>query len=121
MLRFQTSRFQASHSPQRFRKSSRRKRFKQFKFGRKKKQSRKKSSNYFLCEKSGHYAKQCPKSNKKSVRMMQHIACALGFNDNDDLESVFSLDDEQGPQTLFMVSTFDSSSDFENTSSSDDE
>ena len=31
---------------------------------------------------------------------MQQIACALGFNDDDNLESVFSLDDEQGPQTF---------------------
>ena len=52
---------------------------------------------------------------------MQQITCASRFNDNDDLELVFSLDDEQGPHTLFMVSTFDSSSNFDTTSSTDDE
>ena len=76
MPKFQSSIFQASHLPQRFKKSFKIKRFRQFKFGRKKKQSGKKSSNCFLCRKSGHFAKQCPKSDKKFVKMMQQIACA---------------------------------------------
>ena len=93
MPRFQTFRFQASHHPKRFKKSSRKKKFKHFKFGRKKKQSGKKSSSCVSCGKSCHYAKQCPNSDKKTVKMMQQIACASWFNDDDDLESIFSLED----------------------------
>ena len=57
---------------------------------------------------------------------MQQIVYASGYNDTDDLESIFSLDDEQGSQTLFMVNTVDSSSTFEasdsdSSSSTDDE
>ena len=34
---------------------------------------------------------------------MQQIACASGYNESDDLESIFSLDDEQGSNTLFII------------------
>ena len=57
---------------------------------------------------------------------MQQIVCFSGYNDTDDLESIFSLDDEQGSHTLFMVNIVDSSSTFEasdsdSSSSTDDE
>ena len=52
---------------------------------------------------------------------MQKIACTSGYNESDDLESVFSLDDEQGPNTLFMVSAFEASDSDSSISSSDDE
>ena len=68
----------------------RRKKIQKIQVWKKKQQLGKKSPTCFLCRKLGHYAKQCPKSNKKFVKMMQQIACALRFNDNDDLELVFS-------------------------------
>ena len=116
--KLQASRFQRIQTPK---KPFRRRRFRQFKFGRKKQQPGKKSTTCFLYGKPGHFAKQCPKADKKSVKIMQQIACASGYNEDDDLESVFSLDDEQGSHILFMVPAFEvSDSDF-SISSSDDE
>ena len=74
--KLQTSKFQISRKP--FRK----KRFKQFKFGKKKQQSGRKSPNCFLCGKPGHFTKNCLKANKKSVKIMQQIACASGYTEN---------------------------------------
>ena len=51
---------------------------------------------------------------------MQQIAYASRYNEDDDLESVFSLDDEQGSHTLFMVPAFEASDSESSISSSDD-
>ena len=52
---------------------------------------------------------------------MQQIAYASGYNEDDDLESVFSLDDEQSSHTLFMVPAFEASDSEFSISSSDED
>lgn len=56
----------------------------------------KRSDKCFLCHTPGHYAKNCPKTSKKEKLMFHLMQLALGVTDF-DLESVFSLEDEQTP------------------------
>ena len=52
---------------------------------------------------------------------MQKIACASRYNEDDDLESIFSLDDEQCSNTLFMVSAFEATDSDSSISSNEDQ
>ncbi|XP_040963956.1 terminal uridylyltransferase 7-like [Gossypium hirsutum] len=62
----------------------------------KKKLSKKgKSTRCYICNKKGHFAKDCPK-NKKGAKMIKQIQQRSGIKitDEDDIESLFSIDDE---------------------------
>ncbi|KAF4373700.1 hypothetical protein G4B88_030043 [Cannabis sativa] len=69
------------------------------KFLRKKRDFRKKSDRCFVCGKKGHYAKQCPKG--KTVKLISHIQQTTGMSlKENDIESIFSTDDEFNSDSL---------------------
>ncbi|XP_060960793.1 uncharacterized protein LOC133031328 [Cannabis sativa] len=69
------------------------------KFLRKKRDFRKKSDRCFVCGKKGHYAKQCPKG--KTVKLISHIQQTTGMSlKENDIESIFSTDDEFNSESL---------------------
>ncbi|KAF4365976.1 hypothetical protein F8388_019220 [Cannabis sativa] len=60
---------------------------------------RKKSDRCFVCGKKGHYAKQCPKG--KTVKLISHIQQTTGMSlKENDIESIFSTDDEFNSDSL---------------------
>ncbi|XP_012435584.1 uncharacterized protein LOC105762241 [Gossypium raimondii] len=71
----------------------------------KKKSSRfTKSARCYICNQKGHYAKSCP-NNKKGAKMIQQIQQKSGIRipEEDDLESLFSIDDEPNEQSLCAI------------------
>ncbi|KAK8283761.1 hypothetical protein V6Z12_D08G115900 [Gossypium hirsutum] len=77
----------------------------------KKKFSKKaKSTRCYICNKKGHFAKDCPK-NKKGAKMIRQIQQRSGIKitDEDDIESLFSIDDEPNDQSICAIQSFASS------------
>lgn len=69
----------------------------------------KQSDKCFICHKPNHYAKNCPKKSKRDNLMFHLMQLTPGVTDS-DLELVFSLKDEQTPETILSIaySEFDS-------------
>ena len=63
---------------------------------------KKKSDRCFVCNKRGHFSKDCPQK-QKSAKLIQHIQIIFGLTlfDDDDVESLFSIDVEATLETLF--------------------
>ncbi|KAK8301267.1 hypothetical protein V6Z12_D04G010900 [Gossypium hirsutum] len=69
-----------------------------------------KSTRCYICNKKGHFAKDCPK-NKKGAKMIRQIQQRSGvkITDEDDIESLFSIDDEPNDQSICAIQIFVSS------------
>lgn len=73
----------------------------------KKKLLGKKITNCFIYKRKWHSAKQYLKVEKKTIKMLEQVARTSRLNlFDDDLKSIFSLDDEQGPQSLFNFQAY---------------
>ncbi|PON31244.1 Zinc finger, CCHC-type, partial [Parasponia andersonii] len=73
-----------------------------WRFLRKKKRFRKTSDRCHICGQKGHFAKQCPKG--KMAKMISHIKNATGISLSDnDVESIFSLDEEINPDIVCAI------------------
>lgn len=63
----------------------------------------KKSNTCYFYHKKGHYAKNCP-NKSQAVKLMDFLAKTTRFDPKDnDVESIFSLDDELSPKTLIAL------------------
>lgn len=91
---------------------------KKWKFLYKKKFRGKSGTRCFICNKKGHYAKAYPKQKKKE-QFFQQLSQYTDVSDFSNVESVYSLTEEQTPHSLFAIHLTDSESD--TSYSSDDE
>ncbi|KAL5553210.1 hypothetical protein UlMin_040611 [Ulmus minor] len=80
------------------------------KFLRRKKKFEKSSNRCYLCSMKGHFAKQCPKG--KTAKLITHIQESIGISLSDnDVESIFSVDEEITPETLCTLQPYSDCSD----------
>ncbi|KAL5575975.1 hypothetical protein UlMin_017674 [Ulmus minor] len=76
-----------------------------WKFLRRKKKFGKSSNRCYLCGMKGHFAKQCPKG--KTAKLITHIQESTGISlSNNDVESIFSVDEEITPETLCALQPY---------------
>ncbi|KAK9010519.1 hypothetical protein V6N11_043403 [Hibiscus sabdariffa] len=87
-------------------RSLRRKR--KWRYLRKKHPQGQKSSRCYICGQQGHFAKRCPK-NKQGAKMIQMIQQKTGIqiHEEDDVESIFSIDDEPNDSSLFAIQSLE--------------
>nr|GEZ93989.1 putative zinc finger, CCHC-type [Tanacetum cinerariifolium] len=103
--KFHSKRFLSLSSKPRFSRRSNKK----WKFIRKKKQRGRTSDRCFICQKRGHFARNCP-DKKRSQALIQALN-QLEPIDVYDLESLYSLDDEPSDLVLCTIAYSDLSSD----------
>ncbi|XP_057989380.1 uncharacterized protein LOC131172506 [Hevea brasiliensis] len=71
---------------------------------RRKRTGTQKSDRCYVCGNRGHYAKNCPKNPNKAVKLLQHIQQASHVSlENDDVESLFSEQEEPDEDTVFAL------------------
>nr|QJS95220.1 polyprotein [Petunia vein clearing virus] len=70
------------------------------------KSMRQKPRSCFTCGKIGHFSRNCPQ-NKKSIKLISEIQKYTGIDIEDDLESVFSIEDEPSEDTLFSLEFYE--------------
>ncbi|KAL5575994.1 hypothetical protein UlMin_017693 [Ulmus minor] len=76
-----------------------------WKFLHRKKKFGKSSNRCYLCGMKGHFAKQCPKG--KTAKLITHIQESTGISlSNNDVESIFSVDEEITPETLCALQPY---------------
>ncbi|KAL5564654.1 hypothetical protein UlMin_027818 [Ulmus minor] len=82
-----------------------------WKFLRRKKKFGKSSNRCYLCSMKGHFAKQCPKG--KTAKLITHIqeSTRISLSDN-DVKSIFSVDEEITPETLCALQPYSDCSDY---------
>ncbi|KAL5577277.1 hypothetical protein UlMin_018976 [Ulmus minor] len=76
-----------------------------WKFLRRKKKFGKSSNRCYLCGVKGHFAKQCPRG--KTAKLITNIQESTGISLSDnDVESIFSVDEEITPETLCALQPY---------------
>nr|GFB02123.1 putative zinc finger, CCHC-type [Tanacetum cinerariifolium] len=103
--KFHSKRFLGLSGKPRFSRQSNKK----WKFVRKKKKRGKTSDRCFICQKRGHFARNCP-DKKRSQALIQALNKVEPV-DVSDLESLYSLDDEPSNSVLCTIAYSDLSSD----------
>ncbi|GKB51374.1 putative zinc finger, CCHC-type containing protein [Tanacetum coccineum] len=103
--KFHSKRFSSLSGKPRFSRQS----SKKWKFIRKKKQQGKTSNRCLICQKRGHFARNC--SDKKRSQALIQPLNQVEPVDVSDLESLYSLDDEPSDSVLCMITYSDFSSD----------
>ncbi|KAL5569654.1 hypothetical protein UlMin_026229 [Ulmus minor] len=84
-----------------------------WKFLRRKKKFGKSSNRCYMCGMKSHFAKQCPKG--KTAKLISHIQEFTGISLSDnDVESIFSVDEEITPETLCALQPYSDYSDPDN-------
>ena len=71
-------------------------------FLKRKRQKGNKSDRCFVCEKKGHYAKDCHKQ-KKRQQMMAQLQSILQEEEYSDIESIFDRDDFPSQDTIMAI------------------
>nr|GEU70855.1 putative zinc finger, CCHC-type [Tanacetum cinerariifolium] len=102
--KFHSKRFSSLSGKPRFSRGS----SKNWKFIRKKKQRGRTSDRCFICQKRGHFARNCP-DKKRSHALIQALNQVEPV-DVSDLESLYSLDDEPSDSVLCTIAYSDLSS-----------
>ncbi|KAL5575188.1 hypothetical protein UlMin_016887 [Ulmus minor] len=76
-----------------------------WKFLRRKKKFGKSSNRCYLCGMKGHFTKQCPKG--KTGKLISHVQESTWISPSDnDVESIFSVDEEITPETLCALKPY---------------
>ncbi|KAK8314242.1 hypothetical protein V6Z12_D01G158900 [Gossypium hirsutum] len=67
-----------------------------------------KSTRCYICNQKGHFAKSCP-NNKKGVKMVQQKLqkSKIQIGEKEDIESIFSIDDEPNEQSLCAIQSIE--------------
>ncbi|CAI9786783.1 unnamed protein product [Fraxinus pennsylvanica] len=94
--KFQKRRMKFSHREVSLNPFRRKKRFFRRKF------SKKKENRCFICGKKCHFAKVCPYKKKDKILHQMFTTTKIDYG-NDDLESLFSKQDEQSQETVFTL------------------
>ncbi|KAG8479495.1 hypothetical protein CXB51_029284 [Gossypium anomalum] len=77
---------------------------------RKKKKNSRKSNRCYICNKSGHFVKDCPRNKRKKTKKIVQMICQSGvkMQEDDDIESVCSFDEIPIEETICAIPVYDS-------------
>ncbi|KAH9698087.1 hypothetical protein KPL71_023875 [Citrus sinensis] len=75
---------------------------------------RSKGSRCFICKKKGHFVKNCPNRPTKDVRLISHLQQSSMISDHEDIESLFTEQDDYDDFTTFALDDSSESLDSDN-------